>query len=218
MTTARRAGRRRCPLRRNRWRHVRRSSCAPALWPFILAAAISSPAHAQSWEFRFSEPVLSRETPSTTVTLRASFPRADWAFAGAWLDVHASEPAWSEPKALIDWSPGQMPGMVTPDGRGVTDVSVGQLWTFARGPDAANPIAVWQATFTATDFSTAREILFSTATERFLVYIDPTGMIRTPEPRTPIDIEAAIRVIPAPAPVALLALAGIAATTRRRPH
>lgn len=129
------------------------ATAACALSAFALLGATAPAASAQSWELRFSEETLSPATPSTTVTLWASFPPTDWAVAGARLDLEASEPRWSDLSALLTGQPGQMPGEIEPDGRRVTDIRVGQLIGFGRTPDPSNPIAVWQATFTATDFS-----------------------------------------------------------------
>jgi hypothetical protein len=186
--------------------------------PSLLTLAFASAAGAQSWEFTFSHETLSPENPSTTVMLWASFAPSDWAFAGADLDLHASEPGWepgSPERRLVQ--PGQVPGEVTPDRRSITGIGVGQIYGTGFHPDPDNPIEVWRATFAITDF-TPRRITLSTDTEQFFVYPQDLGFGSPTEPRTPIDVEIPIQVIPAPAPLGLLGLAALAATRRRRPH
>lgn len=184
-------------------------------WIGVLAAA--PVAAAQTWEFELSEPVLSPGSPSTTVTLSIDHHPADYAFAGANLRVSASEAGWSDLVALLSLGtpplgghPGQAPGVIA--GGDVTGITVGQLAHFGWEPRPGR-IDVWQATFTATDF-TARSIDLSTDTTRFDVWTVWVFLER--EPRTPIEGRGQIAIVPAPAGVALLSLGGVALARRRR--
>jgi hypothetical protein len=184
--------------------------------PPLLALTLASAAIAQSWEFTFSNQILSPKNPSTTITLSATFAPTDWAFAGARLDLHSSEPGWSDIETL-SVHPGQRAGELQPGGRTVAGISVGQLYGFGFTPDPDNPIAMWRGTFEVTDFA-PRDVTLATSTERFDVYPEDLGPLPPFEPRTPIDVEAAIRVIPAPGPLARLGLAVLATARRRRPQ
>lgn len=181
-------------------------------WIGVLAAAPL--AAAQTWEFELSEPVLIPATPSTTVTLSIDHHAADYAFAGANLSVRASEAGWSDLVALLSLGtppfgghPGQVPGVTS--GGDVTGITLGQLAAFGWEPRPGR-IDVWQATFTATDF-TARSIDLSTDTTRFDVYT-----IFGRAPRTPNEGRGQIQIVPAPAGLALLGLGGVAFAGRRR--
>jgi hypothetical protein len=184
------------------------------------SAAVSAASAQGGWEFRLSADTLTPQEPSVTITLAVSFPAADFAFAGANWNVHATEPGWSDLERL----PLQIPPTLFPcdpscdgivAGGDVTGISHGQLYAFGFIPDPSNPIALWRATFTVTDFSTAREIVLSTTTTRFEVYIEDLGPGSPRASRTPDEGRAIMRVIPAPAPLALLGIAAFVATCRR---
>jgi hypothetical protein len=197
----------------------------PALPPgaFRLAAAIAlacaGAARAEGWEFRLSSDTITPASPSITVTLAAGFPATDFAFAAANWNAHASETGWSAPELL----PLQIPPTLFPcttcggiiDGPDVRSISHGQLYGFGFLPDPANPIPVWKATFTVTDF-TPREIDLSTTTTRFEVYVEDLGPGSPREPRIVAEGRATIHVIPAPAPLALLGLGAATVVARRR--
>ena len=188
--------------------------------PLLLVLALAATASAQTnWEFRLSSDVITPAEPRVTVTIAAAFPPPDFAFAAANWSVHATEPGWSDPENL----PLQIPPTPIPcascagiiDGPDVLSISHGQLHAFGLPADPANPIPVWKATFTVTDF-TPRQIDLSTTTTRFEVYVvDPVSGVPLRESRIVDEGRATIRVIPAPAPVAALGLGVLAA--RRRP-
>jgi hypothetical protein len=183
----------------------------------LAAVGFASIAGAQEWRFELSEPVLSPGTPSTLVTLSIDHDPVDYAVAAAELTVRATEAGWSDLIGLLSLGdppfgahPGQMPGLIS--GGDVIGISIGQL---ARGwLPRPGRIDVWQGTFTVTDF-TARDINLSTETRRFEVYVNPWPDI-TRAARTPIEGRGVIRVIPAPAGLALLGLGGFAPARRRR--
>ncbi|MFG0283469.1 MAG: hypothetical protein ACF8R7_03520, partial [Phycisphaerales bacterium JB039] len=157
--------------------------------------------------------VLSPAQPSITVRLWAEFPAADYALAGAGFDVHASEPGWSDPVDVLH-VPFGGPGIVM--GADVVDVAVAQ-WHFPGGAgyfaDPGNPIEVWRAKFTITDFA-SRTISFSTDTEYFGVF--PWKKSPVSELRTSHEAFHEVRVIPAPGALGPGGLVGIAAVGARR--
>lgn len=179
-----------------------------------VAVLVAAPlAAGQSWDFELSSRELSPASPSTTVTLFADVDPSEW-LAGALLDVHATEAGWSDLKVVI---PPHLapPSAVSPGeimGGSVTEILVGQLASFSFQPDPGR-IPVWEATFTASDF-TERAIELSTETERLDVYLE-VWPVPVTETRIPIEGSAAIRVIPAPGGFALLGLGALSATRRR---
>lgn len=180
----------------------------------LAAGAIAAAASGQEWRFALSNPVLSPDAPSTTVTASIDAGPGAWAFAGANLDVHATELGWSDPTALFKL-PGQAPGTVS--GASVTGISVAQFRGFggwAPGFPKVGRAEVWQATFTVTDF-TPRQLELSTATRRLEVYLEEALLTR--ETRIPLEAERVIQVIPAPGGIALGLGAFVAAARRRRP-
>lgn len=187
----------------------------------VAAAALASGAGAD-WQFEVSGDI-TPSSPTVTVRLLAGFDPADYAFAWARLSIHASEAGWGDLRLLpIHVPPVPVPGPY-PDPRGRTPGEIsggdvigivhGQLWTTFI-PDPSNPMPLWEATFTATDF-TPRDISLATTTTEFRVHPRRGGGI-IGEPRTIGEGEGVIRVIPAPAGVALLGLGGVAAIRRRR--
>jgi hypothetical protein len=137
------------------------------------------------------------------------------AFAGARLDVLASEAGWSNPMRVEPGGtgPGTTPGIVS--GSDVTGLIVGQLH-FPPGmiyADPSSPIAIWKATFTVTDFS-PRTISIATDTSEFAVYRYGVAGIWKPQP---VEAMIEIHVVPAPgAPLALCGALALAARRRRR--
>jgi len=79
--------------------------------------------------------------------------------------------------------------------------------------DPTNPIAFWQATYTA---SAEGVIDLSTDTSRFDVYIDRDSSTSESRMSGLTEGSGTITVVPAPASLALLGLGGLAAARRRR--
>lgn len=169
--------------------------------------ALAAAASAQSWEIRSSHPMIHPGQTWTTVTLSIDpGPGSDY-IAGVNFSVHAEEPGWSDPVALLATQPGQNPGVI--DGASVLGISVGQLYLFST--PAPGRIDVWQATFTVTDFA-ARTIDAWTVTERLDVYLSDWQR----ETRVPIEARAPIIIIPAPGSGLVLCFAGALTCRRRR--
>ena len=178
----------------------------------VAGLAASATAQSEGYEFKV-DGALSPSNPSVNVTLAATFPAADYAFAGARLDVIASEAGWGTPE-LILMGPGTTAGTVA--GASVEGIIVGQL-NFPPGmifADPSNPIDVWKSDFAPADVTTVRTIDLSTSTGQFAIYPERDSSVS--ETRTPTEGAGAIEVIPAPASLALLGLGGLAAARRRR--
>ncbi len=179
-----------------------------------VAAMTSATVTPNTYEIVVSNPV-SPTTPSTTVEVYAqwdselfyAFAAAEWSLRGDTTgDFSGPASAFSDP--------GQFDG--TPDNGDVMDIITGQLQfppasVFA---DTSDPILIWSGTWSTTDF-TARTVDLTTDTGRYSLYLDDTGMSRDVTP-TVLEATGQIRVIPAPASLALLALGGLAAVRRRR--
>lgn len=183
--------------------------------PAILAAvgmATAASAQSDGWIFEFDQAELSPANPTAWATLSATFPAADYAFAGARLSVSAGESGWGLLETIIPRSPPPSPPVVI--GGDITGIIVGQVhFPPPILADPSNPVAVWRGEFTVTDFA-PRDIEFTTDTGDFRVYPDP----ESPASRvgTPVEALESIRVVPAPASLALLGLGGLAAVRRRR--
>lgn len=182
----------------------------PAL---LIVFALSPVAAAQTggWHIELSNPVLSPSQPSTQVRLLAWFPPEFYAFGASLWSIHATEPGWSDPLVLLP--PPSNAGNI--EGPSILGITSGQIHfppvIFAN---PANPIAVYEATWTATNFE-PRDLDITTATTRFDVYHPSTS----PHPPTIRFVEegmARITIIPAPATIALTAVAALTAIRRQR--
>ncbi|MFG0285080.1 MAG: hypothetical protein ACF8R7_11710 [Phycisphaerales bacterium JB039] len=114
--------------------------------------------------------LITPQTPEATVEVWAVFDPADYAFAAARLEAVAGEAGWAAPELVLG-APGQTAGSVTPDGKRVADIAVGQLHLLYPGPvaDPDNPILIWRATF-APALTPARVIDVETRTSEFYTY------------------------------------------------
>ncbi|MEO1279109.1 MAG: hypothetical protein AAFV77_09150, partial [Planctomycetota bacterium] len=106
-----------------------------------------------------------------------------------------------------------------PSATGFDAITAGQLHfppTSGIYADDSNPIAFWQATYTApADVSTLFEIDLSTMTRRYDVYVDRASSRSESRLDELIEGFGTITVIPAPASFAVLVL-GAACVRRRR--
>ncbi|MEO1009210.1 MAG: PEP-CTERM sorting domain-containing protein [Planctomycetota bacterium] len=184
----------------------------------IAVAAMSATALASldtnGYEIRVSN-VVSPGTPSTTVEVWADWDSPTFfAFAAAEFDLSADTSGMFSGPASAFSDPGQEPGDIEVDG--VENIVVGQLQFPPGGlfADTSDPILVWSATWSTTDFST-RSVPLATITDQYTLYTGSDGS-SSDVTMTVIEATGAIRVIPAPASLALLGLGGLAAARRRR--
>ena len=179
-----------------------------------MAAMASATVTPNTYEIRVSNPV-SPGMPSTTVEVYAdwdsdlfyAFAAAEWSLRGD-MTGDFSGPA----SAFTD--PGQEGG--TPMDGDVVDIVTGQL-QFPAGSifaDTSDPILIWSATWSTTDF-TPRTVDLATDTIRYSLYLDDTGL-SSDVTSTVLEAAGQIQVIPAPASLALVGLGGLAALRRRR--
>ena len=183
-----------------------------ALAIIVLAGALPAAAQDQGWTFRFNQAEITPANPVVWVELWAFFPAADYAFAGARLDLHASEEGWGDGFSPL-MGPSQPPPIIA--GPSVLGIVIHQL-NFPPGgiyADPSNPIEVLRWEFKATDF-TVREISFRTETRRGDIY--PERESGVSEERPWAEGAGVIRVVPAPGAVTLGLTWALLATPRRR--
>ncbi|MEQ8845060.1 MAG: hypothetical protein RIB58_09420 [Phycisphaerales bacterium] len=198
-----------------------RRTIAFALPTLALAAA----AHAQmpgEVIIEVDAPVLA-PGESTTVRLWAGFDsNVDFAVAGIATSLLADSggvditDAWSDVGLVFPMNgPGTSSGL--PVSGGYAGIIAGQLHDpFApRFTDTSDPIAFWEATFTAPWDAGAFEVDLSTQTNRFEVYLSPDSRRSESRMAGLTEGAATIFVVPAPASAAVLAL-GLAGVRRRR--
>lgn len=157
---------------------------------------------------------------STTVRLWAGFGEFEYGMAGVMTSLLADAggrsiaAAWSEVSLVAPMDgPGTMVGV--PDGGGYSGILAGKLnFPPAGGMPDPNPIAFWQATFTAPTDQGFFVVDLSTLTTRFDVY--PTRDSTLGESRLDGLTEGAGRLFIVPAPASALVLLGILAARRRR--
>lgn len=155
---------------------------------------------------------------STIIRLEAYFDSArDYCIGGigTWLDSSTGDAGLSDVRLIGPLlGPGTTPG--SPGERGVRGIAAGQINGLGNiYGDPSNPIAFWEATYTAPlDVTSPFEVMLETRTSLFYVY--PYMYSPSTESRLDRfqDDTATIRVIPAPAGAALLL--GIAMASRRR--
>jgi hypothetical protein len=157
---------------------------------------------------------------STMVTLSAAWPPSEWAMAVIVTDLGMPDGAgvWTDLVGLGAMrGPGATPGVASEGG--VSGIVATQLNFGPSGwmPDRSNPIAFWRGTFTAPDVvASPYEFDLTTMTSRFDVYIRPDSVeMRSYLPGLAEGRET-IRVVPAPASLAVIAMGGVLASRRRR--
>lgn len=189
----------------------------------VLAAAASAPAQTTRINIDIDAAGAVFPGDSVTVILSAAFDPGDYAVAGVQTDLLASAPvdlgdAWSDLQLIAPMDgPGTTAGVGS--GASVTGVIAGQLNFPIAGiyADSTNPIAFWQATFTAPASVPGPYFVdLSTSTSRFDVYPE-RGAARS-ESRLDVLAEGVggFPVIPAPGSMAVLGLGLVAAARRRR--
>ena len=157
---------------------------------------------------------------STTVTLFAGFDPSDYAMAGVETNLLTSvgSDGWSAASVLAPMDgPGTSDGV--PVATGYNGILAGQLhFPVGAGIYAndTNPIAFWQATYTApADVSTPFIVDISTLTRRYDVYFDRSSSASETRLDVLVEGSGTITVIPAPASAVVLAV-GAACVRRRR--
>ena len=189
----------------------------------ILAAAMAiglgSPAGAQTiqggWEFQVSN-VVSPSQPTATVEVWAWFdfvPGVSELFAAGNFDLVASEPLFAALRCLLPVNCGITSPII--NGGMISDINVSQFHLPALGffGDPSNPLLVFEADWTTSDF-TMRDVRVSTVnTARFLVY-DAAGRVTDLFPAGFSPGRGVIAVVPAPG--SLLVLSGAFVIARRR--
>lgn len=154
---------------------------------------------------------------STAVTLWAGHAPSDWAMAFVGTDLVSSQGA----EGLSDWAlvdpmggPGTLPGVAGPSG--IEGILAGQLNCPPCGHMGTNPIVFWRATYTAPMDAMAMEVDLSTATSLYEVYPTRDSVFGESRLDDLIEGSATIRVVPAPAGMAVLGLGSLLAVRRRR--
>ncbi|MEQ8318318.1 MAG: hypothetical protein RIE77_05010 [Phycisphaerales bacterium] len=156
---------------------------------------------------------------STVVTMYAGFDPSDYAMAEVGTDLLTSvgSDGWRDAVVVgaMDGSratPGT-PSVTGYDGIEARQPNFGLSWGYA---DPSNPIAFWQAVYTApVDVRDPMEVELSTLTRRYDVYWAMDSVISESRLADLTEGAATIRVIPAPASALMLSL-GLAALCRRR--
>ncbi|UYV13808.1 MAG: hypothetical protein NCW75_05860 [Phycisphaera sp.] len=194
---------------------------------FAIAAIVSAAglATAQTVDINIlvDEPVLA-PGDSTTVMLEVAFTTADYAVAGVATDLLADtlpgsdiSGAWSDWQLVAPMSgPGTTAGL--PDGLGsFTGILAGQLNFPPAGiySDPSNPIAFWQATFTAPLDSGGFRVDLTTDTSRLDMYPSRDSSLSESRLDLVVEGEASLFLVPAPAGALVLGL-GLAPFGRRR--
>ncbi|MEQ8318319.1 MAG: hypothetical protein RIE77_05005 [Phycisphaerales bacterium] len=157
---------------------------------------------------------------STLVTMFAGFDSSeDYAMGGLTTDLAIStgSEGWSGAELVFPMAgPGTDPGVRSP--AGYDEIIAGQVHHpfEAYFADATNPIAFWQATYTAPiDVAAPFDVDLTTATTRYAVYVDMHAYLSVSRLDDLTEGAATIRVIPAPASALVLA-GGVLAMRRRR--
>ena len=156
---------------------------------------------------------------STVVTMFAGFDPSDYAMAGVSGDFLSSVGSTGFTDAMI-LDPMTIPrGVVTPGeatSRGFEGLIASQLNFHDIRADPTNPIAFWQATYTAPlDASVPFEVALSITTTRYDVYMWRDSSSSESRLADLVEGSATIRVIPAPASTLVVAI-GVLAVCRRR--
>ncbi|MFI4883056.1 MAG: hypothetical protein ACIAQU_10785 [Phycisphaerales bacterium JB064] len=191
----------------------------PTLLVSATIAATSSAALAQAITIDVENPVL-LPGESTTVTMWAGFGGTDYAMADIETDLLISQGSdgWSDAIVVAPMD-GPATTAGSPSASGYDGIVARQL-NFPGGAgifaDPSNPIAFWQATYTAPlDASAPFDVDLSTMTIRYDVFIWRDQARSESRLADLTEGSATIRVIPAPASALVLTLGAFVARRRR---
>jgi hypothetical protein len=180
-----------------------------------VAGSLTAPALAQLNTFDIVvSSVVSPDHPSTTVEVWTTWDSAQYAFAGALFDMHASNDpgGFSDPMRMLK-GPGSADGVVSLDSDLVTGAKPFQFhWWQNHYADTANPILIWRVTWSTADF-TPRAVDLSTVTSMYDLYVNIDGEWNGFLGDF-AEGSATIQVVPTPSMAG--ALAALAAPRRRR--
>ncbi len=165
---------------------------------------------------------VSPTNPSVTVMISAVFPQQYWAFGQTAFDLGSSDPTGEFVNILKPTGVGGLPASAfcapwkpgIPDGAGgVESIGAFQISVLGCGPNPFNPIQIWEATWTTSDFA-PREVTLSTVNiNLFSVYTNSQSSV----PDVFLNYEPASTIFQViPAPSGALALFGLALASRRR--
>ncbi|MEQ9095200.1 MAG: hypothetical protein RIE32_02940 [Phycisphaerales bacterium] len=197
-----------------------RSSMLSTLALLLTAGAAGAQIAANGITILVDDPVL-EPGQSTTVRMEAYFDARDFCMSWVATSLLSSAGAQGlEGPSLIQPmdGPGATAGVI--DGAGVGGIIAGQLHGFIGAGifgDPTNPMAFWEVTYTApTDVAAPLSVELETLTTRFDVHTDPWEFSEESRLDDFAEGEATIRVVPAPAGVAVLG--GLLLAARREPR
>ena len=164
---------------------------------------------------------VSAHNPEATVRISAYFPSNYFAFAYSEFDLLSSDPdgmfsniTLPEPIGPPNLCNIFEPGV--PTAGGVVGANFFQI-NIGCTANWMNPIPIWEATWSTTDF-TARDILLTTANTNIFAVYETVGSAGGPD-LIPLGLfqhgSAVIHVVPAPG-LSLCAIGGIVCASRRR--
>jgi hypothetical protein len=154
--------------------------------------------------------------PSATVTLWASFPQHQYAFAGSNTEVWSppDDGAFSDPTVQMYQDDYCDPGVVSPDGDSILGMRLLQLQNLGGLlADTSNPLELWSATWTTEDFM-PRRVPIATSSSNYWVYTSAGGHGEDFYGEDFSEAHDFIRVVPSP-PAAAVSV-GVAAWLARR--
>ncbi|MEQ9095201.1 MAG: hypothetical protein RIE32_02945 [Phycisphaerales bacterium] len=194
-----------------------RTTTLSALALLLAAGAASAQIAANGITILVDDPVL-EPGQSTTVRMEAYFDARDYCMSAVATSLLSSAGAQGleGPRLLGTMDgPGTTAGVI--DGAGVTGIIAGQLHMLGGiYGDPSNPIAFWEATYTApSDVAAAFDVGLTTETSGFFVYLERDSHLYESRLDDFAEGEATIRVVPAPAGVVVLGGLLVAAGRRR---
>ncbi len=196
---------------------------AALLMPLILAGATFGQGQMGGWLVEVVGLPVSPTNPSITVRVSAYFPSLYWAFALGKFDLTSTDSNSELHDVRLPYPLRQPCATLANPGillnGGAYEVQFGQSNILGCIANSSNPLAIWEATWTTSDFSPRRVMLETNNTRWFHVYENPQATLNTID-LIPLnqfrDGSAVIQVIPAPSGAFLLACGAAMGWRRRR--